>query len=238
MADRDPPLVRRIIDDLNHGDIIGGPGGGPFLPLAGGELSGPLNLPNGTVATPSLQLGASDGTGLSRSANAIVMSVQGSTIFGTFAGAAQFYGQLSMLGNRVTQVADPTAAGDALNLRTADARYVAAVGPWQDFVGEPGWNALLRYRLTPLGVQLEGGMQPTVPLNANTDTLMGALPPGYRPQRRQWLAATLVFPTPPIRYVFASVWAEATNGQLFTSWPEPSGGNAYVAVSGVLTLEP
>ena len=238
MADREPALVRRIIDDLNHGDIIGGPGGGPFLPLVGGELSGPLNLPNGTVANPSLQLGASDGTGLSRSANAIVMSVQGVTIFGTFAGSAQFYGQLSMLNNRLTQVGDATAAGDALNLRTADARY--AVGPWRDFAGvsEPGWSAFLRYRLTPLGVQLEGAMQPSISMNPNTDTLMGTLPPGYRPQRRQWLAATLVFPAPPIRYVFASVWAEATNGQLFTSWPEGSGGGAYVAVSGVLTLEP
>ena len=114
----------------------------------------------------------------------------------------------------------------------------SGIGPWQDFVGEQGWNSLLRYRLTPSGVQLEGAMQPTSGMSANTDTLMGTLPAGYRPQRRQWLAATLVFSSPPIRYVFASVWSEATNGQLFTWWPEGSGGGSYVAVSGVLTLEP
>jgi hypothetical protein len=97
---------------------------GAYLPLTGGALTGPLQLPNGTVAAPALQLGAADGTGLSRSANAIVMSVQGSTIFGTFAGAAQFYGTLSMLNNRITQVADATAATDGLNMRTGDARYL------------------------------------------------------------------------------------------------------------------
>jgi hypothetical protein len=51
------------------------------------KADGPIKSGTGTVANPSLQLGASDGTGLSRSANAIVMSVQGATIFGTFAGA-------------------------------------------------------------------------------------------------------------------------------------------------------
>ena len=40
--------------------------GGDYLPLMGGALTGPLNLPNGTLAIPSLQLGANDGTGLSR----------------------------------------------------------------------------------------------------------------------------------------------------------------------------
>ena len=114
----------------------------------------------------------------------------------------------------------------------------SGIGPWQDFVAQAGWNSLLRFRLTPSGVQLEGAMQPTFGLSANTDTLMGVLPSGYQPQRRQWLAATVVFPVPTPRYLFASVWADAGNGQLLTWWPEGSGGGSYVAVCGFLTLEP
>jgi hypothetical protein len=90
---------------------------------AGDTMTGPLQLPNGTAAAPGLQFGTADGTGWSRSVNALVMSVQGSTIMGTFAGNAQFYVPLSMLNNKVTQLADATSPADALNMRTGDARY-------------------------------------------------------------------------------------------------------------------
>ena len=119
------------------------------LPLTGGTLSGPLVVPNGTIASPGLQLGAADGTGISRASNALVFSVQGSTILGTFAGAAQFYGPLAMLGNKITQLADATAASDALNLRVADGRYATPANiplastqpPLMDSAAAPGSSA-------------------------------------------------------------------------------------------------
>jgi hypothetical protein len=228
MADREPALVRRIIDDLNHGDIIGGPGGGPFLPLVGGELSGPLSLPNGSVANPALQLGASDGTGLSRSVNAVVLSVQGATVLGTFAASAQFYTPLSMLNNRLTQVGDATAAGDALNRRTGDTRY--APGAWQDFVPDPGWTSVLRYRLTPLGMQLEGAAQGAVPANATAR--IGVLPPGYRPARRQFLPGVV---SVGLSFGFGLIFVDDT-GELSTWW-SIAGANSYIALNGVVAMD-
>lgn len=86
-------------------------------------LQGNVLLPSGTLATPPLQFGAADGTGISRSANALVVGVQNTMVLGMFAGSSQFYSPLSMLNNKITQLADATAAGDALNMRTGDARY-------------------------------------------------------------------------------------------------------------------
>jgi hypothetical protein len=93
------------------------------LPLSGGTLSGALGLPNGALAAPSLKFGAADGTGLNRSANTLSISIQGTMSASFFAGSMQSYGQLYMLGNKIVQVADATAAADALNMRTGDARY-------------------------------------------------------------------------------------------------------------------
>jgi hypothetical protein len=112
--------ARDIIDTVN--------GDARYLARAGGELFGPLQLPNGTLAVPSLALGAADGTGLSRSANAIVLGIQGSMVLGFFAGSWQSYATLSLLGNRITQLGDATAAGDALNQRSGDARYLTRAG--------------------------------------------------------------------------------------------------------------
>jgi hypothetical protein len=108
--------------------LLGGLTPGPFLPLAGGTLSGALQLPSGTLAAPSLAFGAADGTGWSRNVNALSLGIQGTMTFAAFAGSAQFYGQLSMLNNRITLVADATAAGDAMNQRSGDARYLQLVG--------------------------------------------------------------------------------------------------------------
>lgn len=102
--------------------------GGLFLPLSGGVLSGPLRVPTGTLAAPSLAFGAADGTGISRNVNAMVIGVQNTMVLGMFAGSAQFYSPLSMLSNKITQLADATAAGDAMNQRTADARYLQLSG--------------------------------------------------------------------------------------------------------------
>jgi hypothetical protein len=94
------------------------------LPLSGGTMTGPLNLPGGALAIPSLQFGAADGTGISRSGTAVSIGIGGVLSASFFANSMQSYGQLFMLGNKIVQVADATAATDALNLRTADARYL------------------------------------------------------------------------------------------------------------------
>jgi hypothetical protein len=93
----------------------------------GDTMSGPLNVPDGTVTVPGLGLGAADGTGLSRSLSAILLCVQGAPLVAFSAGAipaVQFYQPLFVLNNRIQQIGDATAAGDALNLRTGDARYL------------------------------------------------------------------------------------------------------------------
>jgi len=108
---------------------VSGVGGGNFVPLDGSKpMTGALQLPDGTLAAPSLALGAVDGTGLSRSGASLSIGVQGTITLGLFAGTAQFYGPLSLLNNKIIQLSDATAATDALNLRTADARYIPALG--------------------------------------------------------------------------------------------------------------
>ena len=118
--------------------------GGLFLPLSGGVLSGPLRVPTGTLAAPSLAFGAADGTGISRNVNAMVVGVQNTMVLGMFAGSAQFYSPLIMLNNKITQLADATAAGDAMNQRSSDARYtLASAGPFLPLSGGTvGWLTL------------------------------------------------------------------------------------------------
>ena len=59
-----------------------------------------------------------------------MISAQGTLVGSFFPNAVQFNQTMFMLNNRIQQVADPTAAGDALNLRTGDLRYapIAAAG--------------------------------------------------------------------------------------------------------------
>jgi hypothetical protein len=95
-----------------------------FLPLTGGQLSGPLLLPAGTAASPSLQFGAPDGTGMWRSVgNILAITLAGAFEVAFTPGLTQFYTPLSLLNNRIQQLGDATAAGDALNQRTGDTRY-------------------------------------------------------------------------------------------------------------------
>lgn len=99
---------------------------GNYLPLSGGQLSGMLVAALGSAAQPSLQLGSPDGTGFWRSGNFVVLNLQGQFAAAFTPGLTQFYSPVNMLNNKITQLGDATAAGDALNMRTADARYLAA----------------------------------------------------------------------------------------------------------------
>jgi hypothetical protein len=110
---------------------------GLYLPLAtGGTLQAPLRLPDGTLASPGLKFGLDDGTGISRTTNALAIGIQGSMTMALFPDHAQFYSNLGLLNNRIVQLGDPTAATDAINLRTADARYMTAgAGPFLPLTG-------------------------------------------------------------------------------------------------------
>jgi hypothetical protein len=240
--------TRHIVDDVNHDELIGAPGGGVaeapsdattygradrawtrVLPLGGGELSGPLNLPNGTLANPSLQFGMADGTGLSRSANALSIAVQGVMSASFFANSMQSYGQFYMLGNKIVQVADATAAGDALNLRTGDARY--APGLWQSLEADPGWTTTLRYRRVAEGLQLDGTAAGA--LVANAKARIGVLPATDRPAYQEHLAG-VVF-VPPSTYG-AGMLEIDPDGQVWTYW-SIDGAGSLISLSGVVAMD-
>jgi hypothetical protein len=103
---------------------------GPFLPIDGSvPMTGPLQLPSGSATAPALQLGDADGTGFWRApGNVVGLGVAGSFIAAFAPGLAQFYQPVNMLTNRIQQLGDATAATDALNMRTADARYLPVSG--------------------------------------------------------------------------------------------------------------
>jgi len=79
------------------------------VPLAGGVMTGALGVPNGTSSAPGLAIGTLDGTGIMRSGSAVVLGVQATANLALFSGGtSQFYGQLNMLSNKVTGLADAT----------------------------------------------------------------------------------------------------------------------------------
>lgn len=126
-------------DGTSYGRVGSTQSWNPVLPLSGGTLTGQLILPNGTTAAPALNVGPADGTGFSRNGNVLITSVQGTMInasFGAGLASSQYYVNLSMLNNRITQLGDATAAADALNQRSGDARYtLASGGPFLPLTG-------------------------------------------------------------------------------------------------------
>jgi hypothetical protein len=103
------------------------PSGIDYLPLTGGQLSGPLQLPRGTLLHPALQLGPDDGTGLSRAGMTIDVTLQGTLVLLLNNTGAFFQLPISMSNNFITNLGDPPDPTGALNLRTADARYAPAM---------------------------------------------------------------------------------------------------------------
>lgn len=101
---------------------------GDFLPLTGGVLTGSLQLPAGTLQQPGLQFGAADSTGIWRSpGNILAVILAGSFSVAFTPTLAQFYTPVSLLNNRIQQLGDATGPGDAVNMRTGDARYAPVV---------------------------------------------------------------------------------------------------------------
>jgi hypothetical protein len=99
-----------------------------YLDKAGGQMIGPLITRDGGSATnPGLAIGENS-TGFWRtSGNLLVTSVAGIVVTQIQPALAAFFVQVNFTGKALAAVGDPVLGDDALNLRTADARY-APVG--------------------------------------------------------------------------------------------------------------
>ena len=103
--------------------------GRDFLGKAGGNMSGPLiAVQGGSLTNLGLAIG-DNATGWYRSGNILVMSVSGAFVQQWLVDMVQMAVPIMMGGaNKITSLADATAPQDALNLRTADARYLPVSG--------------------------------------------------------------------------------------------------------------
>ena len=122
------------VEPSSGGGAIGGPGGGftqadadlLYLSLGGGALGGPLQVPNGALTAPSLQIGAPT-TGLFGAAGAIVVDINGVLIWQWTGNLAMSNVPISMINNKITQLGTPTAAGDAATMGYVDTRVATAL---------------------------------------------------------------------------------------------------------------
>jgi hypothetical protein len=96
-----------------------------FLPRAGGQLTGPLISQAGN-STTNLGLAVGDNsTGFYRPTSGVLVVASGGAVTAQFmTNIVAFFLPLNMGNQLIQAVADPTVATDALNLRTADARYL------------------------------------------------------------------------------------------------------------------
>jgi hypothetical protein len=99
-----------------------------FLPRAGGQMSGPLIATSGGSLTNMGLAFGDNATGFYRTGNILVIGVSGAFIGQWLTNMMQLNVPLMMGGQRVMSVADATAVDDALNQRTADARYLPRSG--------------------------------------------------------------------------------------------------------------
>jgi hypothetical protein len=97
-----------------------------FLPRAGGQMSGPLiTMMGGSPTNPGIGIGDNT-TGFYRSGNLLVTTLGGAIVAQVQPTIAAYFIPLDMGNQRLSSVADATLAQDALNRRTADARYLQA----------------------------------------------------------------------------------------------------------------
>jgi hypothetical protein len=172
-----------------------------YVPLNGATpMTGPLNLPAGTTAAPSLLFGTPDGTGFSRAGtNAIAVSAQGAMVAafigGGASGGVQFYSPVIMLNNRIQSVGDPFVPTDALNQRFADARYAPLASP--AFTGNPTAP-------TPA----PGDNDTSIATTAFVAAAVGSVPGG-----------ALIAPAAPAANPGA-LWWDSTGGQLYVRYDD------------------
>jgi hypothetical protein len=98
---------------------------GNYLDKAGGQMTGPLITRDGGGATnPGLAIGENS-TGFYRTAgNLLVTTVSGVITMQIQPTLTAFFVSCNFTGKPINAVGDPILADDALNLRTADARYL------------------------------------------------------------------------------------------------------------------
>lgn len=198
-----------------------------------GVVTNAVTVANGTAGAPSVALGAVDGTGISRAGPALLFSVTGTAALALFASGSQFYGTLTLLNNRIAQLADATAATDALNMRTGDARY--GRGAWTNFTPDPGWTgSTVRTRLVDGGasVQIDGDI--SGPLAANSLAQIGTLTTPFIPTRRQRLPGVAQF---GVTYGTA-MFEVLTDGRIQTIWSVgTSGSSSTGSLSAIYALD-
>ena len=113
---------------------------GNYLDKAGGQMTGPLITRDGGGATnPGLAIGENS-TGFYRTGGAnslLVTTVSGVIVMQIQPTLTAFFVSCNFTGKPINAVGDPILADDALNLRTADARY-APIGSGGDFLPTSG----------------------------------------------------------------------------------------------------
>jgi hypothetical protein len=110
-------------------DVPGGGSGTPageYLPLTGGVLTGPMGVPAGTAAIPSIQVGAANNGVMAQAGDFVCISIQGQIRFRVGPTGPQALSDLDANNYKVTRIANATLPTDALNMQTGDARYAPA----------------------------------------------------------------------------------------------------------------
>jgi hypothetical protein len=106
---------------------------GNYLDKAGGQMTGPLiSMTGGGPTNPGIALG-DNSTGFYRSGNLLVTTVSGQIVMQIQPTITAFFISCNFTGKPINGVGDPVLVDDALNLRTADARY-APFGVGGDFL--------------------------------------------------------------------------------------------------------
>jgi hypothetical protein len=101
---------------------------GNYLDKAGGQMTGPLiSMTGGGPTNPGIALG-DNSTGFYRSGNLLVTTVSGQIVMQIQPTITAFFISCNFTGKPVNAVGDPILPDDALNLRTADARYAPVGG--------------------------------------------------------------------------------------------------------------
>jgi len=113
---------------------------GNYLDKAGGQMTGPLiSMTGGNPTNPGIAIG-DNSTGFYRSGNLLVTTVSGQIVMQIQPTITAFFISCNFTGKPVNAVGDPVLPDDALNLRTADARYAPAGVGGGDFLPLSGGN--------------------------------------------------------------------------------------------------
>lgn len=113
---------------------------GNYLDKAGGQMTGPLiTRDSGSATNPGLAIGENS-TGFYRTGGGqslLVTTVSGVIVMQLQPTVSAFFTSCNFTGKPINGVGDPVLVDDALNLRTADARYAPAGGGSENLRAKP-----------------------------------------------------------------------------------------------------